>query len=218
MTENDPMRDNTDLSDAERIAAYGMLSDLFARELTAERIVSLNAAAKGPAAQLASRPEFAGIFARLEEFSKDPEAAVRELSGVFAFLFLGVGGRRGAPPYESVYSDDKGRTNQAAAGVMTALLAALDLKVLHNFPEPADHVAVELAVASALANSGTVEEQVAFLKSRLNSWLGDFAFACVRGDRSQFYAQVALAAKDFTATDLSRLEDSIPETKEKENA
>lgn len=196
--------------EGERAIVYRLLSELFARELPAERLGALAEAAEGPAAAMAQDAALRPLFDRIRALGETPPAAERELTGAFAFLFLGAGGPQSAPPYESVFTSDSGRTCQAPAAEMARELAALDLHVEQAFPEPADHVAVELAVVAALIESGVpVERQSAFLKERLNSWLPLFAAACARSDRSGFYSAAAGAAANFVADDLDRLA-SVP--------
>ncbi len=191
---------------AERAAVYRLFSDLFARELRAEKIAELARAAEGAAAPLAEHAALRPLFSRFKAMGENPWAAERDLSGAFCFLFLGAGGPRSAPPYESVYASQSGRTCQEATALMARELASLDLSVEGDFREPADHIAVEMAVAAALIESDcSRERQSRFLKDRLGSWLPNFAAACARGDRTGFYVAAAEAAASFVSDDLDRL-------------
>lgn len=196
-----------DLADADRAIIYRLFSDLFARELRAEIIVGLAELADGPATAWATDPRLQPVFEHIRAMADDPEAASKDLAGVFAHLFLGVGGPYSAPPCESVYVSERGMVNQEPVVAMEQQLVALDLHVLQEFPEPADHVAVELAVAAALVESDAPAAHLTeFLENRLNRWLGDFAAACARYDRHGFYAATARSAADYVAADLEQLQ------------
>ena len=191
---------------AERAAVYRLFSSLFARELRAETITELARAAAGAAAPLAEDAALRPLFDHFKAMAEDPEAAERDLSGAFSFLFLGAGGPQSAPPYESVFTSESGRTCQEATALMARELASLDLRVEGEFREPADHIAIEMAVAATLIESDcSLERQTRFLKDRLHSWLPDFAAACARGDRTGFYVAAAKAAASFVSDDLDRL-------------
>ncbi len=206
------------ITQSDRAIAYQLLSDILAKELTKDGLLRL--ASLGNAGDPAGLPEFDPLLERAAQLAAAPEPAARDLAGAFAFLFLGVGGKNGAPPYESVYVDERGRTGRAPTVAMERELSALDMHVLKSFPEPADHVAIELAVAARLAETdASNERQVTFLKERLAGWLPDFAAACARGDRTGFYASAASAAADFVSTDLDRLEAGrIPAFEEDDDA
>ncbi len=210
----------TTLPDADRAMVYRLLSDLFARELRADGIVALAGAAEGEAAALASLPQLQPVFVRIREMAEQPDRAALDLASAFAFLFLGLGGRNGAPPYESVHRDAGGLVAGEPTAKMERELAELDIHIQKAFPEPADHVAIELAVAATLAETGAPKErQAAFLTERLAGWLPDFAAACAHGDRTGFYAAVSKAAADFVFTDLDRhFAAPIPAAEENDHA
>ena len=205
--------------DVARSTVYRLLSDLFAYEMSAEKISGLaqvsDADLGGETAGLAP------LFGALTGLGQDPVAAERDLAGVFAFLFLGVGGKHSAPPYQSVYragSDDAG---QHPAAQMSRVLRRLDLHITEVFPEPSDHIAIELAAAAALIESGApAEEQAGFLADHLQSWLPDFAKACEAGDRSGFYAIAAQTADRFVTLDIARIQGGAPKVtmEEEDNA
>ncbi|MCG8508375.1 MAG: molecular chaperone TorD family protein [Rhodospirillales bacterium] len=196
-----------DLVDADRAVIYRLFSDLFARELRAEVITGLAELADVPAAAWATEPGLQPVFEQIRAMADDPEAASKDLAGVFAYLFLGAGGPYSAPPYESVYVGERGRVCREPVAAMERQLANMDLHVLQEFPEPADHVAVELAIAAALVEAVAPPAQLTeFLENRLNRWLGDFAATCARYDRHGFYATTARAAAEYVAADLERLQ------------
>ena len=195
-----------DESDVLRAVAYRLLSEIFVRELSAGRIGELAHAAAHGTSSLVKDPALAPLFEKLKALEDAGDEAEKDLAGAFAFLFLGLGGRRSAPPYESIFVGEQGRTSQDPAAHMMRELALLDRHIKKELPEPADHVAVELATAAAMIEAGAIpERQLSFLSDHLNVWLRDFASACDRGDRSGFYAIAAHAAANFVAADLTRL-------------
>lgn len=195
-----------DRRDALRAVTYRLLSEIFARELSAERIGELARAASEDSSPFVTDPALVPLFEKLKLLKKASKKDERDLAGAFAFLFLGVGGGRSAPPYESVFVAEHARTNQEPAAYMMRELALLDRHITRDLPEPADHVAVELATAAEMIEAGVAPaRQHAFLRDRLDVWLSDFASACDRGDRSGFYAIAATAAANFVAADLTRL-------------
>ncbi len=191
-------------------SVYELLSALLAREITP---AALRACAAGEAPAFLDMLEGARgmgpVAQMLRSLATEPEAASRDLAGAFAFLFLGVGAGRGAPPYESSWRDPDRLTCRAEEAWMRALLRALDLHVAAGFPEPADHVAVQLAAMAALSRRAESDvraaQQAATLSARMAEWLPDFARACRRGDRTGFYACVAEAAAAFVAGDAKAL-------------
>ncbi len=195
-----------DTAETDRALIYRLFSDLFARELTVEMISGLSELEDERALPWTTVPQLKPIFEHIRDMAAQPAEASKDLAGVFSYLFLGVGGPNSAPPYESAYVSERGILYQEPVTAMEQTLAALNLHVIQEFPEPADHVAVELATAAALAASGGTPSQLKdFLENRLNRWLGDFADACARNDRHGFYATVAKSAAELIKTDLDRL-------------
>jgi len=123
-------------------------------------------------------------------------AGAAELAHAYTLLFSGVGGPETVPPYESAFTEDTGRLFGAAEGQMRALLLKLDLHVAAPGNEPADHVAIELAVMAELITHATQDEQRAFL-DRLSAWIPAFCEACGSLDRSGFYAGAAMVLAAF---------------------
>ena len=205
LMETNPTTSVDQINPADSAFVYRLISELLTRELTEETILALAELARDASSPLAKIVAFEPVRASIADLSADPDKAAGDLAGVFAFMFLGVGGRRSAPPYESAYVSAEGRVWQAPAMAMQKELAALDLHILKDFPEPPDHVAIELAVASALAERDDAAVLVAFLEQRLAPWIRDFAAACEGCDRNGFYAALTKAAADFIEMDLNRL-------------
>ena len=169
-------------------------ADFFAAPLEAADIAALRADRRlGGLAPLCDRPagqRARGVLAGLGE----PEAAASDLNAAFCCLFLGAGGPDGnAPPYESAYSGS-GRLFQEPAAEMAKLLAAHGLGLAEGCCEPADHLAIELALlASLLARP----EPAAALVDRLLGWVPSFAARCAACDATGFYAALAALLHAF---------------------
>ena len=133
-----------------------------------------------------------------------------DLAAAFTRLFSGVAGQRTVPPYESFYAHDSGRLFQEPAEKSAETLAALGTRVSESFSEPADHVAVQLAIMAELVRRGgprlkNLADQRRFLDRRLLSWVSDFRDACAEFDRSGFYAAAADSLVAFLRGDARHL-------------
>lgn len=84
-----------------------------------------------------------------------------ELAADFTELFL-ADARSGAPPYASLYADERGRFHGAPAERMEARLAAAGYTIRREVGEPADHLAIMLDYLArgllALAEASDKEE------------------------------------------------------------
>ncbi|PTW61091.1 TorA-specific chaperone [Breoghania corrubedonensis] len=136
-----------------------------------------------------------GLRERVRSFGETTKAEV-ELNKAFCLLFLGAGGPKSAPPYESAYVGN-GRLFQEPAGIMAKLLRQQGLAPSADFPEAPDHLVLELSLLQeTLRLAGLTEEQADIdvihnLHARLNGWVPDFAAACAAFDRTGFYADAA---------------------------
>jgi TorA-specific chaperone len=125
-----------------------------------------------------------------------PAAATSRLNAVYCRLFLGLAGDPATLPYESAHRGD-GRLFQAPAGEIADLLAERGLGAAIGVSEPADHLAIELALLEQLIRleSSVVgvdeHDTIAALIARLAAWTPDFAEAVARADTTGFYAALA---------------------------
>ena len=207
-------------SERERAQAYRWLSGIFAREISVEALMAYRA--PGGIALLdgfGAHPSLAPLATTLRGFALDhenPETVAKDLAGAFARLFLGVGGRRSAPPYESAYTSERGLLFQEASGHSAAQLMNLGLQVSGSFSEPPDHLAVQLEIVAELArrreeSDGTADaekyadRQLAFLENRLLPWIRAFRDDCATFDRSGFYATAAGCLVAYVTADAERL-------------
>lgn len=187
-----------------RLLAYRVLSDLFAQPPDAQKIAQLAKAAD--ADELLQDPIFGDLFHRLRSMGSAADAAERDLSGAYSFLFHGAGGPLAVPPYQSHFTDDRGRLCQDATAAMSKDLRGIKRHVSGDFPEPADHIAIQLQVAAELIiNAAPETQQATFIADRLAAWLPEFSLACAKQDRDGFYGLLAQTANAFVADDLSRL-------------
>lgn len=142
-----------------------------------------------------------------------------DLAAAFAKLFLGAGGPKSAPPYESAYRSESGMLFQEPMAQMAELLRQLDMSVADTLKEPPDHIAIELNALAILSEreeqvrqSGEprlaevlCDQRVALLDDHLLAWLPDFAADCAKHDSSGFYAAAANAVLGFSRADRTSL-------------
>ena len=206
------------LSDVERANVYQWFAGLFAHELSAEAL-SIYKSADGELLLdgLATYPWLAPVVDHLKAMiahSDALEPLALDLAGDFARLFLGVAGRHSAPPYESAYNSATGLLFQEPTDHMRSLLADLDLHVDEAFPEPPDHLSIQLLAFATMIQRANLtgcakyadrKAQRAFLEQRLLSWLVDFRDACANSHRSGFYAVAADSLVSFVAADFDAI-------------
>lgn len=202
------------LSKAERAGVYRWLSGLFAQEQTVDTLRHYRSG-DGRALLEALRgiaplaPAAATVQLRVADVSDaDLPGRARDLAGAFARLFLGVGGRQSAPPYQSFYTSSHGRLMQEPAAMMQAELRRRDTRLAEDFPEPPDHISVQLSVLAELVETASAAVQAEFLDARLLGWIGAFRDRCVEGDSTGFYAAAARSLVDFTHEDAAALRDA----------
>ncbi|WP_321504461.1 molecular chaperone TorD family protein [Breoghania sp.] len=180
--------------------AVAVFSSVFGAPLETIDIESIHRPLdEGPLAQLAAIPAIRDAVADLRKTviaQGEPQKGVSELNKAFCKLFMGLGGPRSAPPYESAYTGD-GRLFQEPAREMEKLLQKQGLAASEDFPEAADHLALELSLMEeTLRLAGLTEDRddialVRDLHTRLMGWVPNFAGACVAHDPSGFYARAA---------------------------
>lgn len=188
---------------------YGWLSRVFSRELTVDDVRDYSQGHGRRLLQDLSGDESLGPGAAdmLKRFDGDADAAdlSRSLAGVYGRLFHGFGGRRSAPPYQSVYESDEGTTHGDAWRRMRLVLQELSLSVPEGFSEPEDHIAVQLAVLSHLCGAAadaadggdravlerSLDRLRDFLIEHPLAWGPAFAADCQAHSGDGFYAGAA---------------------------
>jgi TorA-specific chaperone len=131
------------------------------------------------------------------------EEGVAALALSHTLLFSGVAGPDTVPPYESAFTEPRGRLFGAAEARMRALLRAMDLHVATGVGEPADHIAIELAAMAELVGASVPTASRGALAHALNGWLGDFRDACTARDRCDFYSGAATVAAALAELELA---------------
>jgi TorA-specific chaperone len=140
-----------------------------------------------------------------------------ELAADFAQLFL-LDGKTSALPYASAYAgkDASSPLYGAAEARMRDFLAARALAIQAEFREPADHLAVPLALMAELAEKDAARadiaiaavEQAGFLRDALLEWLPRFVDRCRQArPRFDFYPALSALLIGFVHADLGFLDD-----------
>lgn len=203
-----PMHDPTA---AERAIVYRWLAGLFAHEPTVATLRAYRS--EDGDALLTALGEIDALTPIAEMIQgwlpnaspNDLRGIARDLSGEFSRFFLGVGGRRSAPPYQSFYDNPNGRLMQQSASAMQNELRQRAAQIAPTFPEPPDHIAVQLAVMAELVESADRAEQAAYLERHLLGWIGEFRDRCAALSRYGFYTHAAVAVVDFINRDIATL-------------
>ncbi len=207
---------------AQRAGLYGWFARLYAQEVSEEMFHSHFT--DGGFAPFAGLAEL-GLGAEVQRLDA-AIAALRaeqlprlELAADFAQLFL-LDGKTSALPYASAY-EGKGKDNAsplfgAAEARMRDFLTASGLSIQADFREPADHLAVPLALMADLAGKdaaagdipAAAAAQAGFIRSAVLEWLPHFVARCQQA-RPRFDVYPALAALllGFVRADAAFLED-----------
>ncbi len=213
-------RDDWALASAQRSRLYGWFSRLYALELSEELFRAHFAEGRfGPFAGLAEL----GLAAEVQRLDTATAALCAEqlprleLAADFAQLFL-LDAKAGALPYASAYEGGEVASPLygAAEARMREFLAARALAIDPGFREPADHLAVPLALMADLAEraaraddfAAAAREQASFLRVALVDWLPRFAERCRQAaPRFDFYPALADLLLGFVRADLAFVDD-----------
>ena len=204
----------------QRAGLYGWFSRLYAEEVSDEMFRSHFT--DGGFAPFAGLAEL-GLGAEVQRLDAAiaalrAEALPRlELAADFAQLFL-LDGKTSALPYASAYEGKEAASPLygAAEARMRDFLAARALAIQAGFREPADHLAVPLALMAELAGKdaaagdipAAAAAQAGFIHAGLVDWLPRFVERCQQA-RPRFDVYPALAALllGFVRADAAFLED-----------
>ncbi|MCK8462900.1 molecular chaperone TorD [Aliiroseovarius sp. S1339] len=167
----------------QRALVYGWFSTLYAGEIPKDVLASYLAGEDAPFTAfsvLGLDAEVQRIQAGIEAL-RDVDHAHLELAADFAQMFL-MDAKAGALPYASVYDADEKRLYGPAEARMQSFLAGASLAVQDEFKEPADHLAVYLAVMARITEEqaqatdivAAARDQLAFLEDALLTWLPSF--------------------------------------------
>ncbi|WP_372869866.1 molecular chaperone TorD [Shewanella sp.] len=180
-----------------RASIWQLLSSLFAKELTRERIIELAGAAdfwlsfaheealSQAAAQMASAltdaSQAKGDEARLElaaDFCSAFLQNAEHCAAPYASLYLGDAGKTDRNETTSYDAESHDKTAKSLYGekhqLMVDYLRSAGLGLAADFREPSDHLAVILALMAHLCTSANEESQRAFVENAILSWLPEF--------------------------------------------
>ena len=204
----------------QRAGLYGWFSRLYAEEVS-EPLYRSHFADGGFApfaglAELSLEAEVQRLDAAIATLRAEQLPRL-ELAADFAQLFL-LDGKTSALPYASAYAgtDSASPLFGAAEARMRDFLDASGLSIQADFREPADHLAVPLALMAELAGAASSAEdipiaaaaQADFLRTAVLDWLPRFVERCQQA-RPRFDVYPALAALllGFVRADVAFLED-----------
>lgn len=161
-----------------------------------EGLALLASLAREPALAPAARD-----LAALTAPGADLTLAAGRVAAAHSAAFL-VGGRRTAPPYASVWVDDRGLLYQEPARRMARLLEAAGLVLPPEVREPPDHIGFQLNLLAELVDRARAGQSVPlapadFVRDELMPWLPRFADACAQTRSSLLYAALARATLDY---------------------
>ena len=204
----------------QRAGLYGWFSRLYAEEVSDEMFRSHFAdggfAPFAGLAELGLKAEVQRLDAAIATLRAEQLPRL-ELAADFAQLFL-LDGKTSALPYASAYAgtDSASPLFGAAEARMRDFLAARELAIQADFREPADHLAVPLALMAELAGKdaaagdipAAAAAQAGFIHAGLVDWLPRFVERCQQA-RPRFDVYPALAALllGFVRADTAFLED-----------
>lgn len=185
----------------QRALVYGWFSTLYAAELPKQMLASY-LADDVPLFRAFTALGLGAEVRRLQrslDSLRDMEDAHLELAADFAQMFL-LDAKAGALPYASAYDADNTHLYGPAEARMQSFLAGASLAVRDEFKEPADHLAIYLAVMARLIEEhenavnidAAARDQSAFLRDALLTWLPDFdARNQEASPRFDFYPELA---------------------------
>jgi TorA specific chaperone len=199
------------LPETDHAALYDGFAALFSEPMDAATIAACRA--RHQIVPLGHLPDAAWSKAPLQralriiEDTGDVETVTSLLNRDFCALFLGIQGpHRVVPACRSDYLDDAAK----AAPALETLLADNGLALTDRFVEPADHIAVGLAIMAWLLNAMRVEDHIViepsvFLDTHLLSWVPAFAARCDAVDTTGCYAAFATLLHGFLFAERARL-------------
>lgn len=203
----------------QRAAVYGWFSSLYAKELPAATLAAYEAGELVTLLEGLRRIGLEGPSQRLQQafdsLREVPHAHL-ELAADFAHAFL-LDAKAGALPYASCYTGKTQEFFGEAEQRMRSFLEQSALALQEEFKEPADHLAIYLAVMVKLIEQADTSgmptpvqalDQAAFLQDGLMSWLALFVDKCQQVEtRFDVYPALATLLLAFVQQDLLFLQD-----------
>lgn len=146
------------------------------------------------------------------------EMVLRDLAKDYAALFLGVG-EKTVSLCESVYQSRSGALFQDSYFEVKERYQEMGLEKSEDFPEPDDHLSVELVHMASLCrlsidsienNTGKqqyyLRSQKEFLKKHLLSWVPEFSLRLEEASHSKFYNSLAYLLNGYIKMDDNLLD------------
>ena len=208
---------------AQRSAVYRLLARLYRVEVDEEFLAELKTM-RFPAATGNTAVD-TGYRTIATYLSGADAHAITDLAVdyVRAFIGHGIDAYSAAYPFESVYTSPDGLMMQEAYTQVRTLYHAARFAKDPAFPEPEDHLAVELAFMARLceqaagalrAGEGQAAEdllggQLAFLRDHLLRWIEPFAADACASAETGFYAHLATFTETYLKADESALDEVV---------
>lgn len=208
----------------ERSKVYHWFADLFAQELPEAPFLAY---CQGEADNFLSALSEVGLAEESQNFQaaianlQQQKCTFMDLKADFAHLFL-LDGSNAALPYASYYLEKDHQLYGAAEERMSHFLQECGLQVDKRFKEPADHLAVYLALMAKWSQQDggltkinaihhQAHEQAQFLQEALLPWLPEFVSRCqvFSSLSSQFYPALAALLLAFVEEDQYYLQQLI---------
>lgn len=130
-----------------------------------------------------------------ENMEKNEEDFYNTLAVEYTRLFIAAFPELPCPPYESIYREDTVMGNSTLE-VLDSFSDA-GLKVMENFHDLPDHIAVELEFLYYLLNSGNIEAYDTFMREHFSKWVPKFCKKVEENDRIGFYRNAAGVLREF---------------------
>lgn len=191
------------LASDQRALVYSWFSGLYAAEIPNSVLKSYLSGAAAPMFAGLATLGLGNEVQRLKtafEALRTIQGAHLELAADFAQLFL-LDAKTGALPYASAHAAGDTSLYGPAEARMRAFLASASLTIQEDFKEPADHLAIYLAVMARLIAdnactediAATAKDQATFLHDALLVWLPAFD-ACNQRASPRYDVYPALSA------------------------
>jgi TorA-specific chaperone len=200
-----------------RVSAYQFLASAYRQEPTMEFLSLL-------AHEMPTSEGILGDFVTsLAQASEDTLADIKtNLVAEYARLFLAMSAKP-VPPYESVYTSQKGLLKQEAWQQVVSEYAEAGFSRDEEFVLPEDHIALELEFMAILGKqcakeftagnkdgaSRLLKRQHAFLKQHLLNWVPRFCNDVLATTTSAYYKGIAQTTREVIAQDDELLAELI---------
>ncbi|MBO8168896.1 MAG: molecular chaperone TorD family protein [Thermoanaerobacteraceae bacterium] len=153
--------------------------------------------------------ELAEPAGKLVQQLPEDAAAVQQLQVDHAKLFIGPFDLL-APPYGSVYLEEKRKVMGDTTMEVIAAYQEAGLQLDENFKEPPDHIVAELEfmyflIFKELQGEATVSRQKRFLERYLQPWAEPFCRKIIENAATDFYKITAEITRNFIRQDLELL-------------